>query len=50
MVDTATFIIVLRDKNKLNNSVGNLAVTWRKKSDYQGHKNYAYRVRMQQII
>ena len=50
VVDTATLIIVHRDKNKLNNSVGNLAVTWRKKSDYQGHKNYAYRVRMQQII
>ena len=49
-VDTATLKIVHRDKNKLNNRVGNLAVTWRKKTDYQAHKNYAYRVKMQQIV
>ena len=48
-VDT-TLKIVHRDKNKLNNRVGNLAVTWRKKTDYQAHKNYAYRVKMQQIV
>ena len=40
----------IEDKNKLNNRVGNLAVTWRKKTDYQAHKNYAYRVKMQQIV
>ena len=49
-VDTSTLKIVHRDKNKLNNRVGNLAVTWRKKTDYQAHKNYAYRVKMQQIV
>lgn len=49
-VDTTTLKIVHRDKNKLNNRVGNLAVTWRKKTDYQAHKNYAYRVKMQQIV
>lgn len=49
-VDTTTLKIVHRDKNKLNNRVGNLAVTWRKKTDYQAHKNYAYRVRMSQIV
>lgn len=49
-VDTTTLKIVHRDKNKLNNHVGNLAVTWRKKTDYQAHKNYAYRVRMSQIV
>ena len=49
-VDTTTLKIVHRDKNKLNNKVGNLAVTWRKKTDYQAHKNYAYRVKMQQIV
>ena len=50
IVDTTTLIIVHRDKNKLNNKVGNLAVTWRKKTDYQAHKNYAYRVKMSQIV
>lgn len=50
IVDTSVLIIVHRDKNKLNNRVGNLAVTWRKKTDYQAHKNYAYRVRMSQIV
>ena len=50
IVDTSVLIIVHRDKNKLNNRVGNLAVTWRKKTDYQAHKNYAYRVKMQQIV
>lgn len=50
IVDTSVLIIVHRDKNKLNNRVGNLAVTWRKKADYQAHKNYAYRVRMSQIV
>ena len=49
-VDTSTLKIVHRDKNKLNNRVGNLAVTWRKKTDYQAHKNYAYRDKMQQIV
>ena len=49
-VDTTVLKIVHRDKNKLNNRVGNLAVTWRKKTDYQAHKNYAYRVRMSQIV
>lgn len=49
-VDTSTLKIVHRDKNKLNNRVGNLAVTWRKKTDYQAHKNYAYRVKIQQIV
>lgn len=49
-VDTTTLKIVHRDKNKLNNKVGNLAVTWRKKTDYQAHKNYAYKVKMQQIV
>ena len=49
-VDTTVLKIVHRDKNKLNNRVGNLAVTWRKKTDYQAHKNYAYRVKMQQIV
>ena len=50
IVDTNVLKIVHRDKNKLNNKVGNLAVTWRKKTDYQAHKNYAYRVKMQQIV
>ena len=50
IVDTTVLKIVHRDKNKLNNRVGNLAVTWRKKTDYQAHKNYAYRVKMQQIV
>ena len=48
--NNSVLIIVHRDKNKLNNRVGNLAVTWRKKSDYQAHKNHAYRVRMSQIV
>ena len=50
IVDTTVLKIVHKDHDKLNNNVDNLAITWRKKSDYRSHKNYAYKVKMQQIL
>lgn len=50
LIDTTVLKIVHRDHNKLNNNIDNLAITWRKKSDYRSHKNYAYKVKMQQIL
>ena len=49
-VDKSVLKIVHKDHDKLNNRVSNLAVTFRKKTDYQAHKNYAYRVKMQKIL
>ena len=50
IVDTTVLKIVHKDHDKLNNNVDNLAITWRKKSDSRSHKNYAYKVKMQQIL
>ena len=49
-VDKSVLKIIHRDKDKLNNRIGNLAVVLRKKDDYQAHKSYAYRVKMQKIL
>lgn len=48
-LDKRVLKIVHRDHNKLNNNINNLAVTWRKKGDYQEHKNWLYREDMRQI-
>lgn len=48
-LDKSVLKIVHRDKNKLNNNLSNLDITWRKKRDYQAHKNYSYRIKMQKI-
>lgn len=50
IVDTTVLKIVHIDHNKLNNNVDNLGVTWRRKNDYRSHKNYSYKIKMQQII
>lgn len=42
-IDRSVLKIVHRDKCKTNNHISNLAVDFRKKTDYQAHKNYAYR-------
>ena len=49
-IDKSVLKIVHKDHDKLNNNINNLAVTFRKKDDYQAHKNYAYRVKMQKIL
>lgn len=49
-LDKSVLKIVHRDKNKLNNNISNLDLTFRKKDDYQAHKSYAYRVKMQQVL
>lgn len=45
-VDRKVLKIVHIDKDKLNNNLNNLALEFRKKSDYQVHKNYLYRANM----
>lgn len=42
-VDRKVLKIVHIDKDKLNNNLNNLALEFRKKSDYQEQKNYLYR-------
>lgn len=49
-LDKSVLKIVHRDKNKLNNNLSNLDITWRKKEDYQAHKVYVYREKMKQIL
>lgn len=49
-LDKSVLKIVHRDKNKLNNNLSNLDITWRKKEDYQAHKIYVYREKMKQIF
>lgn len=44
--DSKVLKIVHINKNKLDNSVSNLSVVFRKKTDYAAHKNYAYQVKM----
>lgn len=48
-LDKSILKIVHIDHDKLNNNIDNLNVTWRKKNDYRSHKNYVYRVKMQQV-
>lgn len=49
-VDRTVLKIVHRDKDKLNNKINNLAVALRKKNDYQAHRSYVYRAKMQEIL
>ena len=49
-VDKSVLKIVHIDHDKLNNNLSNLGVQFRKKTDYQAHRNYAYRVKMQKTL
>lgn len=49
-IDKTVLKIVHRDKDKLNNNINNLGVAFRKKNDYQAHRSYAYRVKMQKAL
>lgn len=49
-IDRTVLKIVHRDKNKLNNDIGNLALDFRKKDDYKAHRAYAYKVKMQKAL
>lgn len=49
-VDKTVLKIVFIDKNKLNCNYSNLALAFRNKKDYQAHKNYAYKIKMQELL
>lgn len=46
LMDFNTIKIVHVDKNKENNKLNNLQITWRKRNAYQDHKNYEYKSNM----
>lgn len=49
-VDRRVLKIVHLDKDKLNNNIDNLKVVLRKKDDYNEHRKYVYRTKMQNIL
>lgn len=46
LMDFNVVKIVHIDKNKENNKLSNLQITWRKKKAYQDHRNYEYKSNM----
>lgn len=49
-VDRTVLKIVHKNHDKLNNNIGNLGLALRKKDDYQAHRNYVYRSKMQETL
>lgn len=49
-LDKAVLKIVHKDKDKLNNNINNLGLALRKKDDYQAHRSYVYRAKMQETL